>query len=157
MAAAPALVRLETREPLRRQPRRHHAPHGVAELQSRGLTVHTAVFAYGGAGRLSLAWLSLRRRSVVLGALGALLAALCLRRIEPARHLPHLHGDFLVISSPDDELVPRRCARFEALLPEPKRIVHLAGEHIDTERPDLIASVVETATGWLLERDAFNP
>ena len=133
-------------------------PMVLRELRSRDLSVRTAVFAYGGAGRMSLAWLSLRRRSAVLAALGALLAALCLRRIEPARHLPHLQGDFLVISSPDDELVPRRCAaRFEALLPEPKRVVHLSGEHIDTDRPDLIASVVGIATGWLLERDAFNP
>ena len=130
----------------------------LRELQSRDLTVRGAVFAYGGAGRLALAWLSLRRRSIALGALGALLAAFFLRRIEPARHLPHLEGDFLVISSPDDELVPRRCAaRFEALLPEPKRVVHLEGEHIDARRPDLIASVVGIATGWLRERDAFNP
>lgn len=130
----------------------------LRELKSRGVPVRRAVFAYGGAGRVSLAWLTLRHRSAVLAALGALLAFAFLRYAEPARHLPHLQGEFLVISSPDDERVPVRCAaRFEALLPEPKRVVHLAGEHLDTERPDLIAAVVDIATGWLLERDAFNP
>ena len=130
----------------------------LRDLQSRRIGVRCAVFAYGGAGRFSLAWLSLRHRSVVLAALGALLALVCLRRIEPARHLPHLEGDFLVISSPDDELVPQRCAvHFEALLPDPKRIVHLSGEHLATHRPELLALVVDTAKSWLLERDAFNP
>ena len=129
----------------------------LRDLQSRGVPMKRAVFAYGGAGRVSLAWLSLRRRSALLAALAALLSFACLRHIEPARHLPHLQGEFLVISSPDDEQVPERCsARFEALLPEPKRIVHLTGEHLDTDRPDLIAAVVRTATNWLLERDAFN-
>ncbi len=130
----------------------------LRELQSRGVPVRCAVFAYGGAGRVSLAWLTLRHRSAGLAALGALLAFAFLRHAEPARHLPHLRGEFLVISSPDDERVPERCAaRFEALLPEPKRVVHLAGAHLDTERPDLIAAVVDTAMSWLIERDAFNP
>ena len=129
----------------------------LRDLQSRGVSMERAVFAYGGAGRVSLAWLSLRHRSAVLAALAALLSLLCLRHIEPVRHLPHLRGEFLVISSPDDERVPERCAaRFEALLPESKRVVHLAGEHLDTERPDLIAAVVDAATSWLRERDAFN-
>ena len=129
----------------------------IRELQSRGVPTRHAVFAYGGAGRVSLAWLSLRHRSALLAALGALLAFAFLRHIEPARHLPHLEGEFLVISSPDDERVPESCAaRFEALLPEPKRIVHLSGVHLDTERPDLIAAVVDAATTWLHERDAFN-
>ena len=130
----------------------------LRQLQTRGSSVRSAVFAYGGAGLATLAWISLRRRSLPLAALCAVLALFFLRHIEPARHLPRLEGDFLVISSPDDELVPKRCAsRFEALLPEPKRIVHLSGEHLDTHRPDLLASVVDIATSWLLERDAFNP
>ncbi len=130
----------------------------LRELESRGIAVRRAVFAYGGAGRFTLAWLTLRHRSRALAALGALLAFACLRRIEPARHLPHLAGEFLVISSPDDNLVPRPCsARFEALLPEPKRVIHLAGEHLDTDRPELLAAVVDATTGWLLERGAFNP
>ena len=130
----------------------------LRELQSRGMEVRCAIFAYGGAGRFSLAWLSLRHRSVGLALIAALLALAFLRNIEPARHLPCLEGDFLVISSPDDERVPQRCAaRFEALLPEPKHIVHLAGEHLDTQRPDLLASVVDIAKRWLHERDAFNP
>ena len=133
-------------------------PMVLRDLQVRGVPVRSAVFAYGGAGRVALAWLTLRRRSVPLAALGAALALTCLRRLEPARHLPHLRGEFLAISSPDDPVVPRRCAaRFEALLPQPKRIVHLAGDHLDTDRPDLLASVVAIARTWLRERDAFNP
>ena len=133
-------------------------PMVLRDAQARGLAVRAAVFAYGGAGRLALAYLSLRRRSVVLAALAGLLAFACLRRLEPARHLPHLQGEFLVISSPDDKLVPRRCAaRFEALLPQPKHVIHLKGEHLTSHRPDLLASVVDATRQWLLERGAFNP
>ena len=130
----------------------------LRELQSRGLGVRAAVFACGGAGRAALAYLSLRRRSFLLAAAGAVLAFLCLRRLEPARHLPHVEGAFLVLSSLDDKLVPRRCAaRFEALLPQPKQILHLRGEHPDSHRPELLASVVEATRDWLVARGAFNP
>ena len=130
----------------------------LREIQSRGLGVCAAVFACGGAGRTALAYLSLRRRSFPLAATGAVLAFLCLRRLEPARHLPRVEGAFLVISSLDDELVPRRCAaRFEALLPQPKQILHLRGEHPDSHRPELLASVVEATRDWLVARGAFNP
>ena len=79
-------------------------------------------------------------------------------RLEPALHLPHLSGDFLIISSPDDSLVPRRCsALFEALTPEPKEIVHMRGVHVSAKTPDLLAEVVETARRRMVERGIMNP
>ena len=129
----------------------------LRELQTRGLAPRRAVFAYGGAGRFTLGYLSLRHRSKLLASAGAVLAWLFLGRLEPARHLPYLEGEFLLISSLDDTLVPRRCsALFERLTPEPKTIVHMQGEHVDSRQSELLAAVVETARRWLAERDAFR-
>jgi hypothetical protein len=126
-------------------------------VQARGESVRTAVMAYGGAGRMTLAYLSLRHRSHLLGAAAGLLVGLFLRHIEPARHLPHLRGEFLVVSSPDDSLVPRRCAqRLETLLPEPKTIIHMRGEHVDASNQKLLFDVVSVVCKWMQERGVLN-
>ena len=113
---------------------------------------HTA-----GAGRFTLAYLCLRHRSVLLAGAAAVLAWLFLGRLEPARHLPRLEGEYLIISSVDDTLIPRRCAaRFEQLTPEPKTIVHMRGEHVGSRQPEVLAEVLVIASRWLAERDAFR-
>lgn len=117
----------------------------------------TATFMYGGAGRASLGYLSLRHRSKLLALATGGLAWLFLRHLEPALHLPHLRGDFLVISSPEDELVPERNAYLlEDLLAEPKEIIHMKGDHVDATNPELLFEVVRVGREWMLARDAFN-
>lgn len=133
-------------------------PMVLRELQARGIELRTISFAYGGAGRVMLGYLSLRHRSRLLAAVGGGFAWLFLRRLEPARHLPHLHGQFLIISSPDDRLVPRRCSKlFEDLTPEPKTIVHMQGVHINTKERKLLAEVMAITRKWLTGQGAFNP
>lgn len=130
----------------------------LRELQKRDIALRTVTMAYGGAGRLTLGYLSLRHRSRLLAAVTGVLSWLFLRRLEPAIHLPHLKGEFLIISSPDDNLVPRRCAKlFEDLTPEPKTIIHMQGAHVNTREQKLLADVVGIARKWLAERGALNP
>lgn len=130
----------------------------LRDLQARGVKVRTVTMAYGGAGRRLLAYLSLRHRSWWLAATGGAVAWLLMRRVEPAIHLPHIRGEFLIISSPDDSLVPRRCSKlFEDLTPEPKTIIHLKGEHVNTKRREILAEVIATIRRWLADRGALNP
>lgn len=130
----------------------------LRELQKRGIGLRTVTLAYGGAGRMTLGYLSLRHRSLLLAAVTGLLSWLFLRRLEPAIHLPHLKGEFLIVSSPDDNLVPRRCAKlFEDLTPEPKTIIHMQGGHVNTREQELLGEVVGIAQKWLTERGALNP
>jgi hypothetical protein len=133
-------------------------PMVLRELQTRDIELRTVTFAYGGAGRAMLGYLSLRHRSRLLAAAGGGFAWLFMRRLEPARHLPHLRGEFLIVSSPDDELVPRRCSKlFEDLTPEPKTIIHMQGVHVNTEERQLLAEVIAIVRQWLTDQSAFNP
>ncbi len=130
----------------------------VRDLLAWNVEVRTVTMAYGGAGRRLLAYLSLRHRSWWLAATGGAVAWLFLRRLEPAIHLPHIRGEFLIISSPDDQLVPRRCSKMlEDLTPEPKTIIHLEGDHVNTKRREILAEVIATIRRWLAERGALNP
>lgn len=130
----------------------------LRDLMTRGIEVRTVTFAYGGAGRVTLGYLSVRRRSWLVAVLAGALAGLFLRRLEPAIHLPHIRGEFFIISSPDDKLVPRRCSRlFEDLTPEPKSVVHVTGEHLGGSANHVLRNVVDITIGWLIERDAINP
>ena len=132
-------------------------PMVLRDLHAKGLGFRTITLAYGGAGRAMMCYLMLRRHSRVLAALGAALCWMLLGRMEPTRHLPYLEGNFLLISSLDDERIPRRCSKlFEELTPEPKTIIHLDGHHVDTEHPQILEKVFTTILGWLVKEGALN-
>lgn len=134
-----------------------YLPMILRDLHAKGLGFRTVTLAYGGAGRALMCYLMLRRRSRALAAIGAALCWLLLSRMEPTKHLPHLKGKFLVISSLDDERIPRRCSkRFEELTPEPKTIIHLKGHHVDTEHPHILEQVFATTIGWLVKEGAID-
>lgn len=130
----------------------------LRDLQDKGLNFRTVTLAYGGADRTRMCYLMLRHRSRILAALGAALCWLLLHRMEPAHHLPYLKGEFLLISSLDDERIPRRCSKlFEDLTPQPKTIIHKSGEHVDTAHPHVLDEVLATTLSWLVENRALNP
>jgi hypothetical protein len=90
----------------------------------------------------------------VLGAL----AALGLAPADPARHLPHLAGEFLVVGGDgDDALVPVAASRrMAALAPEPKTIERLPGGHVGGETA-ATRRLVAAARAWLGARGALAP
>lgn len=135
-----------------------YLPMMLKHIQDRGLNYRTITFAYGGASRAVMCYLMLRHHSRILAGVGAALCWSLLGIIEPAKYLPHLKGDFLLIASPDDERIPRHCSKlFEDLTPEPKTIIHKPGEHVDTEHPHILDEVFTTTLTWLVEKQAINP
>jgi hypothetical protein len=87
-------------------------------------------------------------------------AELLLRPIEPSAHLPHLRGRFLVLGGSSDRLIARAAAeRMEALTPEPRTIVRIAGDHmgVGPDRWRLLARVVDVSRSWLIEQGAIDP
>ena len=87
------------------------------------------------------------------------LAGLLLRAIEPAEHLPHLAGTFLVIAGRDDRLVPPGPARrLRDLTPQPKTIVLLEGVHmgIGPGQEALLTKIVAISRAWLAAEGAIN-
>jgi hypothetical protein len=127
--------------------------------QQGRLPVRWTVLAYGGIGlaalvkgdqRIEPGW-----ERPILGEGMALL----LWPLEPARHLPGLHGHFLILGASSDEVVDRRSSsQLEALAPEPKTIIHTAGEHIGTGRgrSALLEEAVTITRHWLAAEGAIN-
>jgi hypothetical protein len=88
------------------------------------------------------------------------LTGLLLRPIEPAEHLPHLAGRFLVIAGRNDSLISERAAaRLRALTPEPKTVVLLEGDHLGVGRGQqkLLERLIAEARSWLDAEGAVNP
>ncbi len=134
-------------------------PAALRRTQKLGLGPRPAVLAYGGVDIATLAYANFRKiEPPALRRLAALGAGLLLRALEPARHLPYLKGEFLLINGSEDERIPRASARrLHALTPEPKTVLTLPGLHIDPRRPELIARTVAPARDWLVRRGALNP
>jgi dienelactone hydrolase len=87
-------------------------------------------------------------------------ADLLLGPVEPSNHLPHLRGRFLVLGAASDHLIARTPAeRMEALTPEPRTVVRIAGDHmgVGADRWKLLARVVDVTRAWLVEQGAIDP
>ena len=136
------------------------APAAQRLMAARGLPVGWTVLAYGGADLGGLArshpeieadWL----RPPLGG-----LANWLFHPLDPAEHLPHLSGRFLVIGAADDRLIPERSARLmRELTPEPKQLVQLEGRHIGVGggQEALRQRILAVTEDWLLRENAINP
>ena len=135
------------------------APAAQRVARSSGHDIGWTVLAYGGADlgtilaahpKADLGW----SRPWVGAA-----ANLLLRPIEPAEHLPHLAGRFLLIGASEDQLVPRPSFElFRELTPEPKTVVLLDGGHIGTRARQgaLLGEIVGLTRGWLIDQGAVT-
>ncbi len=135
------------------------APAAQRLADEAGHAVRWTVLAYGGTDLGELLAAHPRVRPDWVKPLLSRVVDLLLRPIEPAHHLPHLDGRFLVLGGRDDELVPRRPARrFQALTPAPKTTVELGGEHIGMGpgQTALLDEIIRVSRGWLIDRGAIR-
>ncbi len=130
----------------------------VHHMGSRhGVAFGPSVMAFGGAGLEGLVERNLRIRPRWLRPVLAWLAASAGRQVEPAVHLPHLRGEFLIVNAAADRRIPPAAARaLAALTPEPKTVVTLPSGHIDPRDPALMNEIVAITRRWLLARGAVN-
>ena len=128
----------------------------VAELE--GVEIRCTVLGYGGVGLYRLVDGDQRLRPGWARPLVAAAVALLLHPIEPAAHLPHLTGHFLILGASQDTIVDSRSsAMLEELTPEPKTIIHIAGDHIGTgDRRRLLAEAMAATQQWLISEQAVN-
>lgn len=133
-------------------------PAALRVARRRGAPFRGAILAYGGADIRRLLAANLDLEPGLLRGAAARLAAAAIRPLEPALHLPHLEGRFLVIRGSRDERIPPGSAELLAdLLPEPKRIVRLEAGHMGPGNPDVTRRVVELSREWLLAEDLMAP
>lgn len=125
-----------------------------------GHDVGWTVLAYGGA---DLGHLLVSHPDVQAGWVEPLLAGLAnllFRPIEPAEHLPHLSGRFLVLAGSDDSLIPEHSSELmRELTPTSKTEILLDGEHmgIGDDKRALLDEIVGISRLWLIDHGAVNP
>ncbi|MFQ5776128.1 MAG: alpha/beta hydrolase family protein [Kiloniellaceae bacterium] len=128
--------------------------------QAAGRRIGWTVIAYGGADLGALVAGHPYLRPDWFKPLAAQAVRLLLRPVEPAEHLPHLSGRFLILGGGEDEFIPRRSARLlRDLTPEPKTFVELAGDHIGVGADQVarLHEIVRVTGRWLAEAGAVNP
>lgn len=117
-----------------------------------------AILAYGGAEISELLMANLDLHPRWLRRLLAEAAAVAIRPVEPALHLPHLHGRFLLINGKrDTQITPASTLRMQELTPEPKTIVWLDAGHMNPGDPLLLAEIIRLSREWMIQRNAMDP
>lgn len=120
---------------------------------ARGAPFRALVLAYGGADLARLIRANLDLRPALLRRIAARAAATAIRPLEPALHLPHLPGEFLVLHGTGDERIPEASARrLIRLTPEPREVVRLEGAHMGPGRDEVNEQVVRRSQAWLARR-----
>lgn len=135
------------------------APAAQRLLEAQGVPVGWTVLAYGGADIGNLLRHHPSVRPDWLRPLLGWSAGWLFRPLDPAAHLPHLSGRFLLIAGTDDGLVPEESARLlQELAPEPKAIVRLGGGHIGVgkDQAALRERILKATEAWLTEQGAVN-
>jgi dienelactone hydrolase len=128
--------------------------------QQEGLDIQWTVLAYGGVGLDALIEGDQRIKPGWVRPLLGTAAAFLLKPLEPADHLPRLSGQFLILGASSDTIVDKGAsAKLEALTPEPKTIIHTAGDHIGTgrNRQAQLEQAMATTRRWLIDEGAVNP
>jgi dienelactone hydrolase len=135
------------------------APAAEHVARQEGIDIGWTVLAYGGVGIAALIDGDRYIKPAWARPLLGWAAALLLRPLEPAMHLPHLAGHFLVIGASEDTLIdlPASTA-LQALTPAPKTIIRIAGDHIGTgpDRGALLLEAVAVTRRWLEAEGAVN-
>ncbi|MEQ8195877.1 MAG: hypothetical protein RIB59_15450 [Rhodospirillales bacterium] len=134
------------------------APAVQRMAEKHGHALYRTVLAYGGVGLGDLLAHHPRIRALPGGEALGILTDLLLRPLEPALHLPHLRGRFLVITGYDDMFIPHRAsARLHALVPEPKTIIARDGGHIGVgpDQIELLEEIVALSRAWLHKEHAI--
>lgn len=129
-------------------------------LELRGLRVGWTVLAYGGADVANLLEHHPRAGPDWARPMIGWLAERLFRPLDPAEHLSHLSGRFLVIGGTDDGLIPKHSAQLmQDLVPEPKTVLLLNGQHMGVGRAQtaLLRQIQQVTEDWLVDQEAINP
>jgi len=129
------------------------APAAQRLAAARGAAPGWTVLGYAGAPLAAVIGQHPAVRRLPLGPLLAEGLGLALRPLEPALHLPHLTGHFLLIGATDDLLVsPAAFERYLERLQGERRVVRVAGPHVAPDQEVVLSEVVAAVRRWLVEQ-----
>jgi fermentation-respiration switch protein FrsA (DUF1100 family) len=125
--------------------------------QAHGRNLGPTVLAYGGADIPELIMANLEVRPRWIRRFLAEIAAVSIRPVEPALHLPYLQGQFLLINGKwDIQIPPASALRMQNLTPGPKTVVWLEAGHMNPGNPALLAEIIRVSRGWMIQRRAME-
>lgn len=118
-----------------------------------GTPFRAVVIGYGGADLARLVEANLRFEPAFARSAAGWLVGTALRPVEPAVHLPHLPGDFLILRGSADPRIPEASVRrLIRLTPEPKEVIRLEGAHMGPGQDEVNEQVVRRSQEWLARR-----
>jgi fermentation-respiration switch protein FrsA (DUF1100 family) len=126
--------------------------------ERRGMALNPGVLAYAGADISDLIEVNLEDRvHSPWREAAAWLIETAIYGVEPARHIPFVHSELLLINGTRDrQISPYSWKLLHRLAPEPKTVVILEEEHMHPRRPALTRKLVAISKAWLAERGVVN-
>ena len=125
--------------------------------ESRNVVLSPAVIAYAGADISDLLYTNMGKIDSPWRTFGAWLGETAIYGMEPARHLPYMKNEFLLINGTRDHQVSRYSwEKLHQLIPQPKTLVILDEGHMHPRKPELTKKLVKISREWLRERGLIN-
>lgn len=123
------------------------ATYQLAEMND--IQLGPGIIAFGGAGLYDIFYANLKNYKFFRKPI-AYFAYLVFKPIDPAFHLPYIHGKFLIINGTQDKNIPLQSAqKLQELTPEPKTIINIDTTHLQPGRKDIIDEIVKISLNWL--------
>ena len=119
--------------------------------------LNPAVIAYAGADISDLLYTNMGKIDSPWRSFGAWLGETAIYSIEPARHLPYMNNEFLLINGTrDHQISTYSWAKLHQMIPQPKTVVILDEGHMHPRKPELTKKLVKISREWLKERGLIN-
>lgn len=119
--------------------------------------LNPAVIAYAGADISDLLYTNMGKIDSPWCSLGAWLGETAIYAIEPARHLPYMNNEFLLINGTrDHQISTYSWKKLHRLIPQPKTVVILDEGHMHPRKPELTKKLVKISREWLRKRGLIN-
>lgn len=125
--------------------------------ESHDEVLNPGVIAYAGADISDLLYTNMEKIDSPWRSFGAWLGETAIYSIEPARHLPYMNNEFLLINGArDHQISTYSWEKLHRLIPKPKTVVILDEGHMHPRKPELTRKLVKISREWLRERGLIN-
>jgi len=122
------------------------------EAEKKDIPLGPGVIAYAGADLYPILKINLPGNEFTKS-LKASIAAFLLKSLEPAKHLPYLHNDFLIINGKYDDYIPfEQAQKLQELTPKPKTIINLETSHLSPTNKKQLREINRICDRWFEDK-----
>ncbi len=124
---------------------------------SHNKVLNPGIIAYAGADISDLLYTNMGKIDSPWRSFVAWLGETAIYSIEPARHLPYMNNEFLVINGTrDHQISTYSWEKLHRMIPQPKTVLILDEGHMHPRKPELTKKLVRISREWLRERGLIN-